>query len=106
MPRNVCLAVVLTAGIMCGVAAATQEPKPPAKPPALAWQQLSSPPLPYPGPKLLTYRSRVPGGWLIAVVGQVEQPGLPNNLRPGEIPVGATFLPDPDHRWDVDLVVK
>ena len=104
MPRNVCLAVVLTAGIVCGVAAATQEPKPPATPASpLSWQQVSSSGLPYPGPKLLTYRSRVPGGWLIAVVGQVDQPG---NLRPGEIPVGAAFLPDADHRWDVDLVVK
>ena len=104
MPRTYFVALALTAAIVCGAAARSQEAKPQAVPQALplAWQQLASQPLPN-LPRLLTFRTRVPGGWLIAVVGQMEQPGESTQIRPGEIPVGATFLPDPEHRWDARL---
>jgi len=34
-----------------------------------------------------TYRSKIPGGWLVLVRSE------------GESPHGMTFYPDPDHRW-------
>lgn len=102
MARTFYLALTLTIGIVCGVAATTQEIKPQATPPAtLAWQQLYVQSVPN-RLTLITFRARVPGGWLVAVLGQMEQIGQPT-MRPGEIPVGATFLPDPDHRWETAL---
>jgi hypothetical protein len=35
------------------------------------------------------YRARVPGGWLVFLYGWGQS-----------LLTGATFYPDPDHRWD------
>jgi hypothetical protein len=41
-----------------------------------------------------TYRATIPGGWLVAVWS-----GKPADQRWGG---GATFVPDPEHRWILD----
>ncbi|HGS4540647.1 hypothetical protein [Vibrio parahaemolyticus] len=37
-----------------------------------------------------SYRTKVPGGWLVSV----------QNYNPNGIGCGVTFLPDPEHLWD------
>lgn len=46
-----------------------------------------------PPPNGYTYRAKVPGGWLVSVWA-----GEKNHQPVG---AGVTFLPDPDHLWDV-----
>jgi hypothetical protein len=60
------------------VAAATGEDVAVPPKPGLIWETLSS-------GSLGVARTRVPGGWLVAITGQHS---------------GLTFLPDPAHEWD------
>jgi hypothetical protein len=66
---------------------------------ALVWEIISSR---TEGPEpvdFLVYRASVPGGWLVSVIGRVPMPGQAATLRPGEVPVTTTFVPDAQHEW-------
>jgi hypothetical protein len=91
------IAIVLMIVIVGSARIRTEQTRQPSDA-VLAWEEL--PTRTRTGIDLITHRAKVPGGWLIAIVGKVPQSGQNAPLRAGELPVGVAFLPDPDHRWN------
>lgn len=52
------------------------------KRPQVVWERLTA------SNNIETYRTRVPGGWLVLICQEYRDTG------------GAVFYPDPTHRWD------
>ena len=97
--------VIALALVACVAITGTAFRAQPVVPPSPAlpqprWTLLPAPPLNADGFRLLTYRAAVPGGWLVAVVGRIEPTGTVQAVRPGEVPTGLSFIPDPDHAWN------
>ncbi len=55
------------------------------KEPDLEWEKLTSNSLGFNKYKLETYRTKIPGGWLVICTIGSES---------------LTFVPDPEHKWD------
>ncbi|MBF9000558.1 hypothetical protein [Vibrio nitrifigilis] len=53
--------------------------------PVLVWEELKN----KGGPRY-SYRTKIPGGWLIATC-EADSDGIGS---------GVTFIPDPDHQWN------
>src|SRR5471030_509242 len=97
--RRLVIAALLVVCVGTAGKAFQRQPPLPSSPPVpqLRWMLLPGRPLNPEGFSLLTYRAAVPGGWLVAVLGRVEPTGTSQPFKPGDAPVGVSFVPDPDH---------